>query len=298
MSWLQLNIKIKADQAETLEDVLLDCGALSITFKDSADQPILEPALGETPLWTDTIITALFLADIDCDAINQQVESSFPHFAAQHQWEIVEDKDWEREWMSHYNPINCGNDLWICPSWCEPPQPKAVNVLLDPGLAFGTGTHPTTLLCLQWLAKPAIRKQFVNKTIIDYGCGSGILAVAALKLGAKNAVAVDIDPQALIATQNNLKRNHLNPESINTFLPPDAPTPKVDMLFANILAGPLVELAATLCGRLSPGGLLCLSGLLTSQADAVITAYSRWCDVVEQNSEGDWLQIALQRRSA
>ncbi len=291
MAWLQLKIPTTPANAAQIEDALLACGALSITFTDNADQPILEPALGETPLWRDTGITALFNAEVDTAAINSRLEQGIDDFANKHHWEIVEDKDWEREWMRHYHPIDCGHGLWICPSWQQPPEPDAVNILLDPGLAFGTGTHPTTLLCLQWLASQTVK----DLTVIDYGCGSGILGIAALKLGARQVIAVDIDPQALLATRDNAERNNIEPTAIETFFPDQAPNRTGAIVFANILAGPLVELAPRLLSSTSAGGLLCLSGILDSQAESVLAAYQPQCQVQSRQVKDHWLQLTLRK---
>ena len=175
--------------------------------------------------------------------------------------------------MKNYHPIHCGGPLWICPSWLAPPEPEAVNLLLDPG-RFGTGTHPTTFLCLQWLAEQ--QSSLSDKCFIDYGCGSGILGIAALMLGGKEVMGVDIDPQALIATADNTTRNGINPENFPVYLPDKAPNACADIMLANILAGPLAELAPTLNAMTRPGGLLCLSGILQPQADTVMAAYHEW----------------------
>jgi len=291
MAWLQLKIPSSPALAASIEDALLACGALAITFSDNADQPILEPGLGETPLWRDTGITALFNADVNTQQINQHLAQTIANYTASHHWEIVEDKDWEREWMQRYHPIHCGGDLWICPSWRTPPEPDAVNVLLDPGLAFGTGTHPTTLMCLQWLAKVDVS----GSTVIDYGCGSGILGIAALKRGAGQVIAVDIDPQALLATRANAERNGIAGDRIATFLPESAPQQTASLVFANILAGPLVMLAPQLLSLTAPGGQLCLSGILASQGETVLAAYSQQCQVLNRHQQDQWLQLGLEK---
>lgn len=290
MPWLQLRITSQRQQAQSIEDGLLDAGALSVTLEDNADQPILEPGLGETPLWDSTRITGLFDATIDTQKIDQQLTALLTN--TESRWELLEDKDWEREWMANYHPIQCGNRLWICPSWQTPPAPEAVNLLLDPGLAFGTGTHPTTFLCLQWLD----RLNLQDKHIIDYGCGSGILAIAALLLGAKTATGIDIDPQALIATNDNATRNHINPVRINTFFPEKSPNESADIVIANILAGPLTELAQTLAALTRPGGLLCLSGIMQSQADIVMQSYAQWFDFDPVASKEEWVRLTAIRR--
>ncbi|HEY7771882.1 MAG TPA: 50S ribosomal protein L11 methyltransferase, partial [Marinagarivorans sp.] len=228
MPWLEIHINTNREDAPHIEDQLMDVGALSVTLQDNADQPIFEPALGETPLWSATRVTGLFDADINTSSIDAQlqlpVQTSF-------KWHIVEDKDWEREWMQHYHPIQCGDNFWICPSWIAPPHPDAVNLLLDPGLAFGTGTHPTTFLCLQWLATQSLNEQ----EVIDYGCGSGILGIGALLLGARRVLGVDIDPQALLATQDNAQRNHITAERFPVVFPDKCPATPVDLVVANIL---------------------------------------------------------------
>lgn len=294
MAWLQLHIPCAPEQVQAIEEQLQNLGALSITYRDHADQPILEPALGETPLWRQTAITALFDSECDCDFINQQLTQGVANPAAHH-WEIVEDKDWEREWMQHFQPIHCGGQLWICPSWREPPEPDAVNVMLDPGLAFGTGTHPTTLLCLQWLAEFAATNPLRDLNIIDYGCGSGILGIAALKLGGKQLLGIDIDPQALLATRDNAERNHIAPTRVTTSLPAAATLTPAPLVFANILAGPLIDLAPTLINCLAPQGWLCLSGILTNQGDQVVSAYADHCELITRRRQEEWLQLVLRR---
>ena len=290
MPWLQLRITSQRQQAQSIEDGLLDAGALSVTLEDNADQPILEPGLGETPLWDSTRITGLFDATIDTQKIDQQLTALLTN--TESRWELLEDKDWEREWMANYHPIQCGNRLWICPSWQTPPAPEAVNLLLDPGLAFGTGTHPTTFLCLQWLD----RLNLQDKHVIDYGCGSGILAIAALLLGAKTATGIDIDPQALTATNDNATRNHIDPVRINTFFPEKSPNETADIVIANILSGPLTELAQTLAALTRPGGLLCLSGIMQSQADIVMQSYAQWFDFDPVASKEEWVRLTAIRR--
>jgi ribosomal protein L11 methyltransferase len=292
MPWLQLKIDSSREQAANIEPALTKAGALSVTLKDNADEPILEPALGETPLWRETQIIALFEADVNTQAVDQQVKPSLS--ANDHcRWEQLEDKDWSRAWMDDYHPIQCGQRLWICPSWTQPPEPSAINLMLDPGLAFGTGTHPTTFLCLQWLDQ----LDCLEKTVIDYGCGSGILGIAALLLGAQSALGVDIDPQALLATQDNAKRNQLAANLFPVYLPQKAPTAQTDIVLANILAGPLVELAKTIAGHLKPGGHLCLSGVLAIQAEQVQAAYQPWIDFDPVATDQEWCRITGRKRT-
>jgi ribosomal protein L11 methyltransferase len=289
MSWLQIKITTQAEHAEQLEDLLLELGASSITLEDPEDQPIYEPVPGETPLWKSTRVVGLFTDDFDIDAVAKAVKD----FATQQQiahdvtTETVEDQEWERAWMDDFKPIQCGERLWICPSWLEPPKPEDVNLILDPGLAFGTGTHPTTFLCLEHLDGLELN----GKTVLDYGCGSGILAIAALLLGAKEATGVDIDPQALLATEMNLERNGLAKDKIARYLPDEFPGMKADITLANILAGPLVELAPTLAGHTKPGGLLALSGILEEQAQEVFDTYSEFFDLNPIKQKEDWILI-------
>ncbi|MDQ2078235.1 50S ribosomal protein L11 methyltransferase [Marinimicrobium sp. ABcell2] len=287
MPWLQLKLTTTRHQAEPLEDALLAVGAVSVTLEDNADQPILEPALGETPLWDQVRITGLFDADIDTAAVTALLREQLPSVLPEYRWEQLEDKDWEREWMKNYHPIQCGERLWICPSWQEPPEPEKVNLMLDPGLAFGTGTHPTTFLCLEWLD----RQELEAARLVDYGCGSGILGIAALLLGASHVVGVDIDPQALLATRENARRNGLPETAMPVYLPAQCPPTGVDITLANILAGPLAELAPLLSALTNAGGKICLSGILANQAEAVMAAYRPWFDFEPIAQKEEWVRI-------
>ncbi|WP_415890518.1 50S ribosomal protein L11 methyltransferase [Neptuniibacter sp. SY11_33] len=298
MPWLQIKIKTNPDQSEPYEDLLLSAGCAAVTFEDSEDQPIFEPDLGTTPLWKNTTITGLFAAEHDLEEtlkyIKQGHEQLFPEIPAPSiKAEILEDKDWEREWMDNYHPMQFGERLWVCPSWREPPQADAVNLMLDPGLAFGTGTHPTTALCLEWLDQNISDTNF----LIDYGCGSGILGIAGLLLGAKRAIGVDIDPQALQATKDNLARNQLQDDSLHVYMPENTPSEKAEILVANILAGPLVQLAPTLEALVSPGGKLCLSGLLSPQATEIIDTYSEWFDLDPIAEKEGWIRVTGTKHS-
>ncbi len=289
-TWLQLHLHSDRDAAPQIEDTLLACGALSVTQQDSADEPILEPGVGETPLWEQVTTTALFDGDADPDRLEQQLRQHWPALPAC-RWEVLEDRAWEREWMAQFEPIRCGERLWICPSWRTPPDPDAVNLLLDPGLAFGTGTHPTTALCLGWLDGTDLR----DKLVVDYGCGSGILGIAALLLGARQVIAVDNDPQALLATRDNAERNGIEPERILTAAPGDVPAVSADVLVANILAEPLIQLAPQLNDLVRPGGLLCLSGLITRQEAVVCDAYRAWFDFAPPANRDEWLCLTASK---
>ena len=294
MPWLQVRVNTDRSNADAIEDALLAAGAVSVTLQDTADQPILEPALGETPLWNETSISALFDADIDTDIASFAAGQALGRPLPNCRWELLEDKDWEREWMNNYHPIHCGGDLWICPSWKDAPKPEATNLLLDPGLAFGTGTHPTTFMCLQWLAEQA---PFSGETFVDYGCGSGILGIAALLLGGSSAIGTDLDPQALIATHDNAERNNIAQERFAVYLPENCPTANVDITLANILAGPLAELAPMLNQLTKPGGKLCLSGILNTQAETVMDAYRSWFDFDPIRQQEEWGCLTATKRS-
>ncbi|MCG6283556.1 50S ribosomal protein L11 methyltransferase, partial [Vibrio diabolicus] len=241
MPWIQIKLNATNENAERISDMLMDdTGALSITFLDAKDTPVFEPLPGETRLWGDTDVLALYDAEADTSWVLSQIRAS--HLLADdfaYKVEQIEDKDWEREWMDNFHPMQFGKRLWICPSWRDVPDPDAVNVMLDPGLAFGTGTHPTTALCLEWLDSLDLS----GKTVIDFGCGSGILAIAAIKLGAAKVIGIDIDPQALLASKDNASRNGVE-DLIEVYLPKDQPEGLVaDVVVANILAGPLRELS-------------------------------------------------------
>lgn len=297
MPWLQVKIATTPTLAENFEDLLLDSGALSVTYQDTQDQPIYEPELGTTPLWRNTTISALFDAQNDMQALRAQLNDACNNSEMQASIdslsiEILEDKDWERQWMKSYKPMQFGNRLWVCPSWCDVPDPNAVNLMLDPGLAFGTGTHPTTELCLRWLDSIDVTDQ----EITDYGCGSGILGIAALLLGAKSVLAVDIDSQALQATQTNLLRNNLAPTRLSTYLPENAPQRETQILIANILSGPLVELAPLIAQRVRHKGLIALSGLLAEQQQEIINAYSPWFILDQAVLLDGWIRVTGVRK--
>lgn len=296
MPWIQAIVDIQPEQAEQIEDLLLAIGAQAVTLTDAEDQPIYEPKLGTTPLWDKSQLIALFDAEQPLAFQMQQLSAlyaeetgnAFPNFKL----ELVEDKDWERAWMDNFKPIQFGDRLWICPSWLDEPDPTAVNLKLDPGLAFGTGTHPTTALCLRWLDGQNVS----NKTVVDFGCGSGILGIAALLLEAKHMLGIDIDPQAVLATNDNAERNGITSDQYDVYLPENAPQKEVDIVLANILAGPLVELKENILAYLKPGGDLVLSGILESQAQTVVDAYSEGCDNLEVAVEGDWVRITGRKR--
>jgi len=273
VTWIQLRLYIQPGEAGELESLLLASGAVAVTLEDDGDEPVLEPGVGETPLWPRTRLTGLYAAATAMEGVLAQLPEHLRR-ADRHRVEILEDKDWERAWMEHYRPMRFGRRLWVCPGWLEPPDPGDVNLLLDPGLAFGTGTHPTTALCLEQLDGLAL----AGGTVVDYGCGSGILALAALKLGAAMALGVDTDPQALAASRDNALRNAIATQDLELVPPGGIDTRRwahaADVVIANILAGPLVELSDRLLQLLRPGGTLLLSGLLESQSAALCEHYA------------------------
>lgn len=289
MSWIQIRLHATPNEVEALENALLAVGALSVTLQDDADQPILEPELGTTPIWDQTQVIGLFDANQNSEELLANLAECFVleggSALPRHKLEIVEDKDWVRAWMDDYHPMAFGERLWVCPSWREPPEANAVNLMLDPGLAFGTGTHPTTALCLRYLDKEVQG----NELVVDYGCGSGILGIAALLLGSRHMIGVDIDPQALTATSNNAERNGISSDRFEIYLPDATPVVQADLTVANILAGPLMDLAPHIASLTRSGGKLALSGLLAEQAEEISACYSQWFAMNPPEQLGDWV---------
>ena len=295
MDWLQLHLSAPAEQVPAVEDALHVAGAVAVSFGELGDREVIEPGVGEMPLWDEVAIAALFEIDASREEIlailGAELGKAMP---AEHRWEVLEDRPWEREWLQHFEPIRCGERLWVCPHGHEVEAAGAVILRLDPGLAFGTGTHQTTALCLEWLDSHAC----TGAQVIDYGCGSGILGIGALLLGAARVRAVDIDPQALIATRDNANRNAIAPERLLVGEPGllDAAQP-ADVLLANILAGPLVELAPRLAALTRPGGHAVLSGVLFEQAEAVCAAYAPWFGDAAIARRDEWCRIVMERRA-
>ena len=291
MPWLKLKFCVGHDAAERVAEVLEACAAEAVSFEDAGDQPLFdEPDRVQDEsrvYWRQTWVSALFPVTVDVEAVVQQVANDIGH-AAVWEREAVADQDWERAWLDQFKPLSFGHGLWVCPSWCAPPEPNAVNVILDPGLAFGTGTHATTRLCLQWLAAHPAQGE-----VIDYGCGSGILAISALKLGARHALGIDIDPRALAVSEENARRNHVEMQC--SFVLPDAlQGARAELVFANILAGPLVQLAPVLTALTAPGGTLLLSGLLSEQVSEVRAAFEARFAVEVQTLDG-WALLVCHR---
>ncbi|WP_429072446.1 50S ribosomal protein L11 methyltransferase [Aeromonas veronii] len=287
MPWIQIRINATAKTADKVSNMLLGRGAQAVTFMDAKDVPVYEPMPGETPLWGETEVMGLFDAETDpapTIAFFQQIFGENVGYKV----EQLEDKDWVREWMDHFHPMQFGERLWICPSWRDVPNPEAVNVMLDPGLAFGTGTHPTTALCLQWLDG----LDLTGKTVVDFGCGSGILGIAALKLGAARVIGIDIDPQAIQASRDNAARNGVA-DQIELYLPADQPQDvEADVVVANILAGPLRELAPLIAGHGKAGSLMALSGVLESQAPELESIYGQWFEMDPTAVKEEWCRLS------
>lgn len=262
---------------EAVEDIFTRHGASSITLTDAGDKPVLEPAPGETPLWPDVRIAGLFAGDTDFDALKTDLKSSLGLAALPtHDISALEDRDWEREWLKDFSAMKFGSRLWICPGDETVDATDAVVVRLDPGLAFGTGTHPTTALCLEWLDQIDL----TDKLVLDYGCGSGVLAIAAVLLGADRVVAMDIDSQAVRATIDNAERNDVR-DQLQVSNHPRGIAGEFDVVVANILAGPLIELAQPICAHVKGGCLLALSGILSEQVGDVLAAYRPWIEFEE-----------------
>jgi ribosomal protein L11 methyltransferase len=298
MPWLELTLTLPADRQPECESVLQELQALSVTLQDADaetpdEQAIFEPGVDQTPLWNHLVLSALFEHDANRDAISAALHAAFPELQpAQMDFHEVADQDWERVWMDQFKPMRFGRRLWVVP-WNDSAfdEPGAVIVRLDPGLAFGTGTHPTTALCLEWLDS----LDLAGKAVIDYGCGSGVLAIAALKLDAAAAIGVDNDPQALIASRDNAERNGVD-DRLRLYLPGHAPEIAGDIFVANILAGPLAELAGHFATRTKPGAPFALSGILEGQQDALLDAYARDFADLKVCAREDWIRIDGRRR--
>lgn len=285
--WWKLLIQCGThEQCTAIEELLesnSNCAAVSIQCAD--DEEVFEPPPGMELLWENNKLEALFHEQEEAIACQNQITSRFP--SAPIEMESLVDKDWSREWMDNFKPMCFGQRLWIYPSWQSPPQDAKVPLLLDPGLAFGTGTHPTTRLCLKWLDSHDVKEY----TVIDYGCGSGILAIASLLLGANQAMGIDIDPQALEASLENSQRNRIPRDKFFVHLPQDAPQMQAELLFANILAKPLLSLSTTFFQRLKPQGHLILSGILHEQATEICQQYEKQFEIVTTQEEEGWLMI-------
>lgn len=297
--WLELSLTLRASDQERTELALEDAGALAVTLLDAdADTPneraILEPGVGETPLWGEIALSALFDADTDRAGLLQVLLDLLPELEpAQLRFREIADQDWTRVWMEDFKPMRFGRRLWIYPWNIEPPtdEPDAVIVRLDPGLAFGTGTHPTTTLCLEWLDG----LDLAGKQLIDFGCGSGVLALAALKLGAAQVIGIDNDPQALQASHDNAERNAVAGR-LDLCAPEDFTDAPADVFVANILAGPLAQLAPRFARCCKPGAPFAISGILRGQHEELLTIYAQWFEQLQVSQREDWLRIDGRRR--
>jgi ribosomal protein L11 methyltransferase len=292
MTWLQISVEVNGGLAEVATEAFVDAGALSVTYQDAADEPILEPGLGEHPVWSATRVVALFPDDCDAGRTTQCLREALHDTGIDPRIERLEDRDWSCTWRETFHAMRFGARLWVVPTGEQAPESGAVTIHLDPGLAFGTGTHVTTALCLEWLdAHPPLERE-----VIDYGCGSGILAIAAGKLGARHVRAVDIDPQALLATRENAGRNGMGPR-VEVLFPEALDAPPVDLVIANILANPLIDLADTLATKVSQEGHIVLTGILVEQADDVMTAYRPWFEFREPVKREGWVLLEGVKRS-
>jgi ribosomal protein L11 methyltransferase len=287
MAWHQISVITNENTAPDLADYFSHLGAVSVTYMDAEDEPVYEPAIGETKIWSNTHVIALYELDTDPELIKDLVLQQFSHEELINwHYEAVDDQEWERAWMEFYKPMKFANKLWVCPTDQEQNEPDTVCLTLDPGLAFGTGTHPTTALCLEWLASHDV----TDKTVIDYGCGSGILGVAAVLLDAKIAHAIDIDPQAITATVSNALKNKVQ-DKVNCYLPEQFTPLQADIVLANILAKPLIDLSEQICALLVSGGQLVLSGILFEQAESVISAYQQHIIFNPLVQQEDWIRL-------
>lgn len=290
MSWHQFVIELGRDDLARAEEVCTGLGAIALSLADAGDEPLFEPAPGTTPLWHEVRLRALFPETPEPSLLAATLEVVLGLPATAICVEQLADRVWEREWLKDFHPMRFGRRLWVCPAGQRPVEAAPVVLELDPGLAFGTGTHATTALCLEWLdARP-----LGGLSLLDYGCGSGILALAALKLGAAAATAFDIDPQALLATRENAVKNGLSGQ-VAVMSAAEAIASPFDLVLANILAGPLVDLAPRLAAHCRPGGAIALAGLLERQADEVAQAYRPWFDIETSAERDGWTLLAGRR---
>lgn len=298
MAWIQITVGTNQDFAEIYSEYFTLAGAVAITLHDTKDNPLFEPAPNTTPLWQETTLVGLFDAHADMVSVKKFLKKHLDNQTFQTlKIDPLEEKDWIRAGIAEWQPMRFGKKLMICPSWSENPDPTAITLMLDPGLAFGTGTHATTRLCLEWLDQHPP----MGATVVDYGCGSGILGIAALKLGAQFVYAVDNDPQALLSTQNNAKNNGLSEKNILTLLPTalnnalqksTTPPKKANLILANILANPLITLAPIFAELVEVGGMIVLSGFLENQIESVFEAYQPWFKMLETDTIDGWVRLS------
>ena len=292
--WQQILLKLRAEHSAELEELLLEAGASSVTLMDAEDQAVFQKKPGATPLWDTSALLGLFPIENDLGSLVATLQFH-PQVLNRESLQVtaLEDQAWERAWMKDFQPRQFGERLWICPSWQPPPDPEAVNIMLDPGMAFGTGTHATTAMCLGWLEQA----QLQSKEVIDYGSGSGVLAIGAALLGARQVYAVDNDPQAIAATIDNSHRNNIPQQTITAHLPKTLPKLQSDILLANILAEPLHELADHFAALVKPGGSIVLSGILTEQAGPLRESYGRWFAMSRPEIREGWVLLHGTRKA-
>jgi ribosomal protein L11 methyltransferase len=293
MPWHQITVRVAEAQAAGIELALQSLGAVSVTMQDAEDNAVFQLEPGSTPLWAHTDVAGLFEQAMDTERVAaalQKVTGQDLRDALR--YETVEDIDWERAWMADFKPMRFGRRIWVCPSWTPPPDPDGLNIMLDPGLAFGTGTHPTTALCLEWIDAQDMQ----GKTVIDYGCGSGILAIAAVLCGASQVIAIDNDPQAIIACESNREMNGIAAARLPVFLPGKEQHPAADFMLANILSGPLQELTPVLAALTRPGGRIVLSGVLSEQTSALLDSYNQYFEMNAPVHRDEWVRVDGIRR--
>jgi len=291
MSWLEISVRVSRQNASLVESLLQGEPVLALTLTDDADNPVLEPGVGETPLWPSVCVTALFSGETPVEPLTRRLSLvpgvDRPQLVS---FRKFEDQQWERVWLDRFKPMQFGSGLWIVPGDQKAPHDATDILRLDPGLAFGTGTHPTTRLCLQWMDGYDFRGQ----TVVDYGCGSGVLGIVAAIKAASAVICVDNDPQALLATADNAVRNDVE-DSIETLMPEKFSPVQADVMLANILAGPLIDLAPVLMASLRPGGMLVLSGILEEQAEEVADAYRSHFDHLSITADDGWVRLHGQK---
>ncbi len=286
MSWCSLKFETTANDAMSLSDLLDEVGALSVTMESAGDRPLFEEPDENAGLWSEVRLTALFDHDTNINPVLKKLRDSLGRDLPPYTSSLLHDQDWSMAWRDQFKPIQFGSGLWICPSWEDPPEPDAINLYIDPGMAFGTGNHQTTLMCLQWLGEN--RTLLKHASVLDYGCGSGILAIAAARLGANPVFGIDIDADALIVARENAVGNEC--KSVQFGLT-DMESPRVNFLLANILAGPLIELQPKFAELLIPGGNLVLSGLLAEQVDDIVLAYQPDFELQPPRLDGEWAML-------
>ena len=292
MDFLALSFELRGLDAARAEDACLALGAQAITFSDAHDDAVLEPGVGEVRLWPATRLQALYPADADVAALGAGLERELGLGADRIETRLLADRAWEREWLRDFHARRFGSRLWVCPTHEQVREPGAVVVRLDPGLAFGTGTHPSTALCLEWLDAHLT----AGARVIDFGCGSGVLAIAAALLGAARVDAFDIDPQALLASADNAAANGVGGR-VNVHADAARLPERADVLVANILARTLCELGSDLAARVAPGGTIVLAGILSEQAEAVACVYASWFDIARCGERDGWVALAGARKS-